>query len=370
MVCARYLPFVGGTETHTREVSTRLTSMGHRVTVLTTDPTRQLDPLEDNDGVRVVRVPAWPRSRDYYYAPGVYKEIDRGHWDVMHCQGYHTLVAPLAMLASLRAGLPYVVSFHSGGHSSQVRNALRRFQWYALRPLLSRASRLVAVSRFEADLFQRSLHLPPDQFTVIPNGSQLPAVEVTPEGNPDKPLIVSVGRLERYKGHHRVITAFPHVLEAYPEAHLRILGTGPFEPQLRKLVSERGLAEYVTIRGIDPSDREGMARTLASASVVVALSAYESHGVAIMEAVALGRPALVSNTSALLELSERGLTRSIPLEASDEALAAAIIGELRDPITPSDSDLPSWDSCATQLHFLYCRAVATAWTAPQRPDSK
>ncbi len=67
---ARYAPYVGGIETHVREVSTRMVTLGHQVTVLTTDPLGPPDP--DNladiiDGVWVKRVPAWPKNRDFYF---------------------------------------------------------------------------------------------------------------------------------------------------------------------------------------------------------------------------------------------------------------------------------------------------------------
>src|SRR5947209_376478 len=80
------------------------------------------------------------------------------------------------------------------------------------RPQLARPERLVAVSGFDAEFFAERLRLPRDRFAVIPNGSNLPEVS---QARPSEagPLIVSVGRLERYKGHHRVLAAFPRVLE-------------------------------------------------------------------------------------------------------------------------------------------------------------
>ena len=35
---------------------------------------------------------------DFYVAPGIYRELKRGEWDIVHVQSYHTFVAPLAML--------------------------------------------------------------------------------------------------------------------------------------------------------------------------------------------------------------------------------------------------------------------------------
>src|SRR6516225_1168885 len=151
MVTPRFLPDTGGVETHVAEVSRRVAAGGHRVRVLTTDLSGRLPAAEVVDDVEVRRVRAWPRGADYYFAPDLYPAVSKGDWDVVHVQSYHTLVAPLAMAGSLSASIPYVLTFHGGGHSSRVRNALRTPQLLLLRPLLVRAAGLVAVAAFEID---------------------------------------------------------------------------------------------------------------------------------------------------------------------------------------------------------------------------
>jgi len=121
MVTPRFLPLLGGVEMHVDQVARRLVERGVQVTVLTTDTTGELPRREHLAGIEVRRVPAWPARRDYYFAPGLYGEIRDSRSDVVHVQSFQTLVAPVAMHASLRADLPYVVTFHAGGHSSRLR---------------------------------------------------------------------------------------------------------------------------------------------------------------------------------------------------------------------------------------------------------
>jgi hypothetical protein len=54
------------------------------------------------------------------------REIADADADIVHCQSYHTFVAPLAMGAAIRCRFPYVVSFHSGPHASALRTSLGR----------------------------------------------------------------------------------------------------------------------------------------------------------------------------------------------------------------------------------------------------
>ena len=351
MVTPRFFPAIGGVETHVDQVARRMAQAGAVVTVLTTDRSGTLPRREERDGVTIERVRAWPAERDYYFAPGVCRVIARGDWDLVHCQSYHTFVAPLAMLAALRAGLPYVVTFHGGGHSSRLRNAIRGAQWAALRPLLARATRLVAIAQFEIALYGQRLRLPPERFVFIPNGADLPvAPQPLPGGGP---LIASVGRLERYKGHQRVIAALPKVVEQCPDVRLRIVGTGPYEPELRRLAQKLGVAQRVEIGGIAPTDRQGMAAVLGSAALVALLSEYETHPIAALEALAVGRPVLVADSSGLGELAAQGLARAVPLGSSSAQVAAAILEQLRQPLVPPSIALPTWDDCATQLLALY-----------------
>jgi glycosyltransferase involved in cell wall biosynthesis/GT2 family glycosyltransferase len=352
MVSARYFPFAGGTETHTYEVSRRLAALGHAVTVLTTDPSGDLPQQEVHAGVHIRRVRAYPRQRDYYFAPGLFSVITSGDWDVVHLQGYHTLVAPLTMLAARIARIPYVVTFHSGGHSSALRNSIRSVQRLLLKPLLEGAAQLIGVSNFEAHLFADSLNLNRSRFVVIPNGASLPELTQPIERDPE-PLIVSSGRLEHYKGHHKVIAALPKMLEQRSDVQLRIAGIGPYEGELHRLVNDLGVGDHVEIKGIPSDNRYGMAELIARASVVVLFSEYEAHPVAVMEALSVKRPVLVADTSGLSELAQRGLVRAIPLDSSATELASAIIQQIEQPLIPADVTLPNWDYCAAQLLATY-----------------
>ncbi len=364
MIAPRYFPHMGGIETHVHEVGRRLVRSGVGVTLLTTEPenrSHQLPRESEDEGMRIIRVKAWPRQRDYYIAPEIYPLVKHGRWDLIHCQGCHTFVPPLSMLAARQAKIPYIVTFHTGGHSSSFRNKIRGIQWQLLRPLLARASKLIGVSRFEAEYFRRALRLPDRQFTVIPNGSTLPALTHPgpPSKTPAQTLIASVGRLEKYKGHQHLITALPKIRERSPDARLLILGVGPYEARLRELAQQVGVADHVEIRSVPASDRHGMAQVLTQATLVALLSEYEAHPVAVMEALALQRPVLVADTSGLREIAQQGLARAISLQSTPEEVARAALQQIEEPlIPPAHFALPTWDDCARQLHDIYTSVCA------------
>ena len=353
MATPRFLPGIGGVERHVERLAQRLVERGCEVTVLTTGAEQGLPERERIAEIEVLRVNAWRHGRDLYAAPGIYTELRRGGWDIVHVQSYHTFVAPLAMLGALKAGVPYVLTFHGGGHSSRIRASIRSPQLLVLRPLLGRASRLVAVAGFEIEHYGRLLRLPASRFVLIPNGAELPAAPQAVAARTRGLQIASVGRLERYKGHQRVLAALPHILEIRPDATLWIAGTGPYEQKLRQLADRLGVADRVTIEAVPADAPEELAARLGAVDVVVLMSEFETHPLAVLEARALGRPVVVADTSGLRELAAQGHARSVSLNSDPAVVAAAVLAEAAAPTRADAPVLPSWDDCADAHHALY-----------------
>jgi len=352
----RFHPESGGVETHVREVARRLVAMDVSVTVLTTNP-GSLPSAEEVDGVRVLRADPWPRRGDLRYARDLERLVGGGRWDVVHVQSYHTLLAPQAMAWARRRGVPYVLTFHAGGHSSRLRTALRPAQQLALRPLLAHAAALVVLTRSEAERYVRLLRLPPARFVLVPNGADLPAPPPDGQRGVDPGLIVSVGRLERYKGHQHAIGALPAVRRARPDARLWIAGAGPHEAELRRHARRLGVEDHVEIRAVPAHERERMARELLRANLVVLLSDFETHPIAALEAIALRRRLLVADAPGLRELGREGFAQVVDTSGGAGAVAAAVLRSLDGPEPPPPPALPTWDECAGTLRRLYARVA-------------
>ncbi|TIW05077.1 MAG: glycosyltransferase, partial [Mesorhizobium sp.] len=137
--------------------------------------------------------------------------------------------------------------------------------------------------------------------------------------------------------------------------------------ELRRLVATLGLERRVTIAGIRASERQKMADLLASAALFVLFSEYEAHPVAVMEALSLRRPVLVSDTSGLRELAANGLCRAISCNADAGELAAAMAEELEAHREVPDLALPDWDACAQALSDVYCNVLGSRSTVRSAP---
>ncbi len=352
MVTSRYPPLVGGVETHVNEVARRMAARGVDVSVLTTDLRGDLPPFEQHGNLTVQRFPAWPRRADLYVSPALLHEVARTRYDLVHVQGVNNLLPPTALASVQRAGVPTVVTFHTGGHSGRLRTAIRETQWQALRPLLRRSKGLVAVCSYEVEQFSRRLGVAPETIRLIRNGADILPIDNTVPDIAGCPLVCSVGRLERYKGHQRVIAAMPALLEMAPAAHLAVVGRGSYERQLRHLVARLNVEHAVTFTAFDSTERAGLGALVRSSDVVVLMSDYEANPVSVMEALALGRKVVVADTSGLSELASEGLATAVPANVTPRVLAQRIVAVAASP-EEIDPELPTWDRCTDDLLSLY-----------------
>ncbi len=170
------------------------------------------------------------------------------------------------------------------------------------------------------------------------------------------PLICSVGRLERYKGHHRLVAAMPALLEMAPDARLVIIGRGSYERQLRRLVTRHRVTRAVTFTSFDNEERAGLGAMIRSSDIVALMSEYEANPVALMEALALDRKIVVADTSGLTEFATDGLATAVQLDAPPRELAKVLVSVAAAP-EPKGHRLPTWDQCVDELLRVYAETV-------------
>ena len=116
----------------------------------------------------------------------------------------------------------------------------------------------------------------------------------------DGKLILYVGRLEKYKNIHLIIPALKHLPEDY---YLYIIGEGPYQTDLIKLIKNLNLTKHVKILG-HLSDKETN-QWMKTSSVFITLSDIEAFGITVLEALAANTPVIVNNKGGLSELADK-----------------------------------------------------------------
>src|SRR5439155_6930038 len=110
------------------------------------------------------------------------------------------------------------------------------------------AETVVANSRFTAGLISRLLPGAARRIVVLPMGVDPPlrtdAARVAQARREyrvgDGPVLLSVSRLVKMKGHDVVIAALPHLVSRFPDLRYLVVGSGPERPALERLAAEHG----------------------------------------------------------------------------------------------------------------------------------
>ncbi len=141
---------------------------------------------------------------------------------------------------------------------------------------------------------------------------------------PDQVLLVHCGRLSVEKRADRSIDALAALRDSGVDARLVVAGDGPMRARLQRQAARLP----VDFTGFIDS-RNAVATLLASADVALAPGPHETFGLAALEALACGTPAVVSRTSALSEI----LTTDSGACADNDphAIAAAVAGVIDRP---------------------------------------
>jgi glycosyltransferase involved in cell wall biosynthesis len=190
-----------------------------------------------------------------------------------------------------RRGIPYILTEHS---TAFAQGRLRRWERDLVRRVIGDARHCLAVSPQLAALLSRQY--PGSRWEYLPNplGEAFLAADAVPtRQSPADPFVfVSVARLSPEKGHARLIDAFADAFGSDPGTRLRLAGEGPIRSDLERLCAARGIAGQVDFVGLLPASR--VREELAAADAFVLASDVETFGVAVIEALACGRPVIVT----------------------------------------------------------------------------
>lgn len=149
-----------------------------------------------------------------------------------------------------------------------------------------------------------------------------------PPPRSETPLVVSWSRLRKYKSLDIAIRAFDRIRRELPEARMLIMGRGPDEERLRRLVTKLGLDDLVEFKGF--LSWEELVQTLHRCHVFLNPSPKEGWGLTVVEANQCGLPVVASDRPGLRDSVQDGVTGALVPYGDDEAMAREALQLLRD----------------------------------------
>jgi len=359
-VSPRYPPYIGGVETHVAELTSRAAARFRRVSVVTTDPSGELPTTQSfGDALTVFRVRSFAPGENYHFpvSTSLVKILRRCRSRILHLHSIHDVPGPLAAVleASSESSIVFTPHFH-GKFSSN----LGRLFFEATRPVLSRIMNrvncIICVSKFEARIMSEAFPSSAGKITVIPNGVDSELLSDYSWSPPATPRILYVGRLERYKNVDKILSAFAILRENHPSLKLTVVGKGPVKEELLSLSKHLGLGS--TVEWLEELSKHELYEQYRYSTMLVLPSYLEAYGIVVAEALAVGTPAIVADSSALSEFVGAGLATPVEPPVQTENLVDAMSLVLEDPKSYSlrgkTSDMvQSWDAVATKTFETY-----------------
>jgi colanic acid/amylovoran biosynthesis glycosyltransferase len=150
-----------------------------------------------------------------------------------------------------------------------------------------------------------------------------------PDGaNEDVPLLLCVAAFKEYKGIPVLIEACARLVQRGVRFRCHLVGDGPLRPQVERSIRELGLDDVVRLHGAVPQDEVtrllGRAAVLVLPSIVARDGQMEGIPVALMEAMAAGRPVVASSLSGIPELVRHEVNGLLVAPGDAAALGAAL----------------------------------------------
>jgi phosphatidylinositol alpha-mannosyltransferase len=311
-------------QVHVRQLAECLMERGHAVVVLAPawHPGRE-------QWVRVVGKPVRMRYQGTFapicFSPGSWARVGQVlrafRPDVVHA---HEPTSPsTGMVATLRARVPVVATFHANVERSRLLTAALP----VLRPVWRRLAVRIAVSEAAKDFYGSRFG---DGIRVIPNGvdvdlfsSASPAPEL-PAGR----RMLWTHRLDPQKGFGVALGAFANLAPEFPDLWLIVVGDGKDRAMLERLAAEA--RSRVLMLGTVAHDRLPAYHAGADVFVAPALG-QESFGLVLVEAMAAGVPVVASDIAGYREVVRHDVDGLLVAPSDPAALAAAVGRILREP---------------------------------------
>jgi glycosyltransferase involved in cell wall biosynthesis len=274
---------------------------------------------------------------------------------------------------------PLICHFHGPRYLERVvegANAVSvRLSKYIEQKVYARSQHVITLSQYMKRVLMEKYAFPEERIAVIPGGVNTDQFKHTLSRGQarrrlgltlDRPIILTVRRLERRMGLHNLLDAMGEVVRAHRDVLLLIAGKGPLQDELNHHIQSRNLSTNIQMMGAVADQVLPLLYRAADFSIVPT-TAYEGFGLILIESLACGTPVLGTPVGAIPEvltpLSESLLLESPAPQHLAEGLCEALSGNRLLPSMEACETYAAqnyaWPVIAAKVHAVYRQVVAT-----------
>jgi phosphatidylinositol alpha-mannosyltransferase len=357
IVTEYYYPLLGGISENVHHTATELIARGHAVKIVSAAPRTDGYHLPLPNGIpvrrigRSVTIPGNGATVHFAVGTRIWTELRdllrEEQFDVL--QLHSPLFFTLPPLAALLGNCARIGTFHSYFDQSAVYTI---FKGILQGQFVNRLDGVTVVSPSVLRAMSRYFDL---DARVIPNGVDTrmfnPQAPRLARFGPDKKTLLFLGRFDPRNGCAFMLRAFAAVRRRMRDVRLVVVGTGPLEPVLARMVPD-DLKADVHFEGAALLKRPSY---YASADLFCSPVCNASFGITLLEAMACGTPIVATDNVGYRELlgPSEGLLVPYEVEAFADAIVQMLLDErLRGAMRDAGlrkAQLYSWPSVVTSL---------------------
>ncbi len=324
--------YPGGVTNHISCLEHQLTLMGHQVKIIA--PASSAVPNFDDRFIPIGKPRPIPSSGSICritislrLASTIKAVLERENFDIIHL---HEPFMPMLCTAVLRFSHSTNVGTFHACHGNPGYNFGRPISTVMLKRRRRKLDGKIAVSKPAMEFASKYV---PGYYDIIPNGIDLEhfSLDVSPidEFCDGKLNILFVGRLESRKGLNYLIKAYKRVRGEFPNSRLIVVGPGTrLRGKYKRQVKRNRLADVVFIGYASYAD---LPRYYKTADIFCSpATGRESFGIALLEAMALGKPIVASNIDGYASVVTHGVEGLLVPPKDEKALAQALISLMAD----------------------------------------
>ncbi len=319
--------YPGGVANHISALYRCFTQMGHEVKVIAPAseaistfgdrfiPIGKPRPIPTSGSIARVTISLRLASR-------IKAVLDEEKFDIIHL---HEPFMPMLCTAVLRfSNTANVGTFHAV-HGKPGYNFGRPISTIMLNRRVHKLDGKTAVSKPAMEFARKHV---PGYYTIIPNGVDLdhfsPNESLIDEFCDGKVNILFVGRLEKRKGVNYLLEAYKRVKQEVSNSRLIIVGPGTrLRGKYEREVKRSGLKDVVFVGYVSYDE---LPRYYETADIFCAPAiGWESFGIILLEAMAMGKPIVASNIEGYASLVTHGVEGLLVPPKDEEMLAQALI---------------------------------------------